>query len=136
MEKATNFLINPIFKDLSLLNELVSRVTFSENEPQRESGEWFNLIIGSNRMDDELVGVNQPGQVVTCIFSNWLLVKTVHEFIELRIRLKTRVEKLEAEVKARNRLRQKANHPNKKTRNNFNRRRRRKAQAHRMKASA
>lgn len=139
MEEITNFLIDSIFKDPTLLHELVTHVTLSESAHPMYWNEWFILVIGSAGIDDRLVGIDQLGREIARVYSNWLLIKTAHQIISSRTRLTERIKVLVAEIAYKKRKqkekfrRKKPNNPNKKTRDNFNRRQRRKAHAHQMK---
>lgn len=130
MEKITNFVIDPIFKENQmLLDELIFRVAYVNG--YSIFGEWsdFDLVIGPDGMDDQLIGADQPGIPMFRVYSNWLLIKTSHQLICLRSRLEARIKKLEEEVE-----KKKEKQKERKKRNNFNRKQRRKAQARRMKA--
>lgn len=90
MEKTTNFPIDPIFKDPSLLKELVDSVAVPENN-RLTLNKWFIFIIDSDPSNQEIARV----------YSNDLMIKTVHQFISHRVKFDERLKILDTKNKTR-----------------------------------
>lgn len=110
MEKTTNFLIDPIFNDPSLLKDFISRISeprdsksfcnciFSESSDNKlfrgpfiahtNENQWYVLTIGPDGMDRELVGTDQTDQLgteIACVYSHWSLMMYAHQWFVLKI---------------------------------------------------
>ena len=94
-EKTNYFVIKPLFNDTILLKELLERVTYPVGKHDQWC-QWYIMTIGS---DETKEGVDEKGIEVARVFSNWLLIKTSHELIDMRIRYEKHIQELEEEIK-------------------------------------